>query len=505
MTTVPLKRNANISNAMWGKYPQGLAPVEGVTELEYTLPIPVDAIWVEDGAPGGGDGSESSPYQNIRQALDQTTNGVGAHIVVKDATIAVTSANRTDWMVNDRTSSGFSAINSGAGWATSHTDRANMIVIRAQTPYGVRFNYTGSSALYYSFFHAQAAEYLSYDGFILTYDATAGAALGTGIGVGNNNYITRCIVKREADGQDGSWISMTAGDAATDAPGNDSLVEMCAGVGATRYGFRSGDSTDATQDHCFRLCVGRFDTSEFTQPCATFAHYGSNTGATAINSAFLNCIAIDGQWYDTTNANLIKWGGLYLPKNATNVSIKGMLVLNEEARYAGLFAGEQQGANIDVVDSVIWDISGSTAVDGYRCNAGGAGNSADALTIGNVSQNFYYTGNTVTATNSRANDALNGTEKSILYQNDGADARYVFGSLSQRYGDAGFDNKSTTRVFPFPYEATIKSIFTEQINTAAGHFPASNVSNRGFCLDTSLTDYIIKYVDGTTTIGEVYS
>lgn len=462
--------------------------------LEYDLGNhPTTVLWVEDGYVGTELGTESQPYSTLRTALDNTTNGQGATIIVKDGTINVTSANRTDWMINDRTGDGFSAINSGASWATSHVNRDNMITIKAQTPYGVRMSYTGAGGYYRSFVQLENAQYISVDGFIFEYDATAGAALLNGVSAYDNNYISRCIVKTHASGQAGAWFDC----------GDGSLIEMCAGVGATRYGFRSGSATLATQDHCFRLCVGRFDTGEFTVPSATFAHYGNNTGNTSRDFAFLNCIALDGQ-YDAAAPN-DKYGGLYLPKNATDGIIKGLVVLNEDVQFAGVFAGEQQAQNVDISDSVMWDIGGDVGADGYRNNtADTTGHTADALTVGVVPDAFYYSGNSITATNSRASDTLNGTDKSILYQSDGADARYVYGSLGQRYGDVGFDTKSATPAFPWPYQSNIKTVFTEQVDTATDHYPAGNVSNRGFCLSTSLTDYIIKYVDGTTTLAEVY-
>lgn len=489
-----LQRNANRSDAMMGAYPDGDAP-ELSADLEYTLPIPVDAIWVESGYVGTESGTEAQPYSTLRTALNNTTNGVGAHIVVKDANIAVTAANRTDWMINDRTGDGFSAINSGASWATSNTARDNMIVIRAETPYGVRMSYTGAGGYYRGFVQLENAEYVSVDGFIFEFDETSGSALLNAVNAYNNNYISRCIVKRVADGNDGSWYVC----------GDNSLIEMCAGVGATRYGFRSGDSTAATSNHCFRLCVGRQDFSEWGNPNSTFAHYGNNTGNTSRDSAFLNCLALDGQWYDTGNSNLIRWSSIYLPKNATDIIIKGFLSVNEAASYAGIFAGEQQSQNVDVSDSVVWDLSGATSADGYRNNTSDTtGHSATALTLGNVPDAFLYASNSITPTSYRGNDALNGTDKTILYQSDGADARYVFGTLGQRYGDTDFDTKSEIAVFPFPYESTLKTVFSEQINTPTGHTPAANVSARGFAAATSLTEYLVTYADGTATIGDLY-
>lgn len=489
-----LQRNANRSDAMLGAYPSGDAP-ELSADLEYTLAIPVDAIWVESGYVGTETGTEAQPYSTLRLALDATTNGAGAHIVIKDATIAVTAANRTDWMINDRAGDGFSAINSGASWASSNADRSNMITIRAETAYGVRMSYTGAGGYYRSFVQLENAEYVSVDGFIFEYDETSGNALLNGVSAYDNNYISRCIVKRAKDGQAGSWF----------ACGDYSLIEMCAGVGGTRYGFRSGDSTAATTNHCFRLCIGRQDFSEWSVPCSTFAHYGNNTGNLSKDAAFLNCMAIDGQWYDTGNSNLIRWSSLYLPKNATDIIIKGFVSLNEDANYAGIFAGEQQSQNVDISDSVTWDAGGGTSVSGWRNNASAAtGHSADALTLGNVTGDFEYASNIISATNTRSNDALNGTDKTILYQSDGADARYVFGTLGQRYGDTDFDTKSAVPVFPYPYEATLKTVFSEQVDTPTGSTPASNVSARGFAADTSLTEYLLTYVDGTATIGDLY-
>lgn len=475
--------------------PTGSEGGGGGGALEYTIDDhPTNVFWVEDGAAGGGDGTYESPYQNTRQALDETTNGQGASIIIKNGTIAVTSANRLDWQFNDRTASSYSAINSGAGWAASHTDRDNMITIRAETPYGVRFQYTGTGGYYYSAVRFDSAEYISVDGFIFEWDETGGGALWYAISLGDNNYMSRCIIKRANDEQDGSWVEVS----------NNCLVEMCAGVGATRYGFRGGASSGTLTSNVFRMCVGRQDFNDWLQPCATFAHYGSNSGTTATDCAFLNCISLDSQFYATGDSNKIRWGSLYCPKNSKDIQIRGFISLNEESNYAGIFSGEQQGENIETSDCVIWDLNGASSCDGFRINASGAGNTADSLTIGNIIDDFYYSSNSETATNSRANDSLNGTDKTILNQSDGADARYMFGDLGQRYGDSGYATKSTTEIFPWPYEATIKSVFAEQINTASGSTPASNTSNRGFCLDSSLTNYIITYVDGAATIEDVY-
>jgi len=284
---------------------------------------------------------------------------------------------------------------------------------------------------------------------------------------------------------------------------------MCAGVGGTRYGFRSGASqTTATTNSCFRACVARQDFGQYTEPSASFAHYGNDTGNLSLDTAFLNCIALDGRWDTTTINDDYRYGSLYLPKNATDIAIKGFISLNEQLEFAAIFAGENDALGCTVEDSVIWDTTGGAgaATDGYRCfvTGLGTGNAATGLTIGNVDDDFEYHNNTTNATSSRFNDLLNGTNPSIMHQTDGADARFLFGSLGQRFGDTGFDVKSATPLLPFPYEAQIKTVFTEQINTPAGEYPPSNTSARGFCLTTSLSDYLVKYVNGSTTVEEIY-
>jgi len=472
--------------------------------LSYTLPIPEDAIWVEYGYTGTENGTEAEPYSTLRLALDQTTNGQGAHIVVKDATIPVTAANRVDWLINDRTGpSGFSAINSGAGWAASHVDRSNMITIRAQTPFGVRIDCTGAGAYYYYAVNLEAAQYVSIDGFIFTQDAAWGDPTQHVVEVGDNCYVSRCLVKREADGQDGSWFS---------AAGSDNLFEMCYGVGASRYGFRAGGADSVEQRNVWRLCVGRHDTSTAGQPNATFAWYGNNSGNTTGYGAWFNCIALDGQYIGpgTDTGNHVRWGSWYWVKRVTEMQARGCISLNEGYEYAAFVqANVFSGCfNTSTEDCIAWDSDGTVGTpataDGVRNNADTNNtNTTNRWTMGKIPDQYESHGYSP-LTNSRTNDVLNGTDKSIVYQSDGADARYVFGALGQRYGDVGYDVKTTVHAFPFPYESVIKTVFSEQIDTATDHTPANNVSLRGFCLSTSLTDYIIKYEDNTTLLSEVY-
>jgi hypothetical protein len=471
---------------------------------EYTLPISAGAIYVDPSAGGGGDGTEGLPYNTLRLAMDDLTEGAGGEIVIEDGTINITSANRADWLINDRASSGFSPIASGSGWAASHTDRSDMVLIRARNVHGVRFNCTGAGAYYYYCVNLEAAQYVSIDGIIFETDESWGQPTVHIVEVGSNCYITRCIAKKAADGQDGSWFS---------AAGSDNLFEMCYGVGAARYGFRAGGANSSEKRNVWRLCVGRHDTSTAGQPNATFAWYGNNGGNTTGFGGWFNCIALDGQFIGpgTDVSNHVRWGSWYWIKRVTDMVAKGCISLNEAYQYAAFVQANVYSGCFNTLteDCVAWGSAGTTGTpagaDGIRNNADTLNNNVtDKWTVGKVPDAAESHGYSP-LTNSRTLDTLNGTNKSIVHQADGADARFVFGQLGQRWGDTGFDAVTATPVFPFPYEAKLKEVFSEQVDTAASHTPANNVSNRGFCLDTSLTEYIIKYEDNAATTTGVYA
>ena len=474
-----------------GNYTSSTRPAGGGGSLEYDLPISPTAVWVSTtGNDTTGDGSQSTPYATLRRAIDDVT-GAGDEICIADGIYNIGDSGHADWLINDHPTANLGAIPSGNSWAASHTDRSNMFLIRAETPFGVRWNITGSPSYYENPVYLTSAQYVSIDGIIFNHESTFGENT---VDIGENNYMTRCGVKRNAINDYGGWIKVLSG----------SLAEMCFGSGGVRYGFRSGDATNAVSDVCFRLCVARQDFSPNEQPQAAFLFYGNNSGNLATDAAFLNCIAVDGQGEGQVAIYGYTWGSFYGPKNSTNVELAGFISLNctVYGGNAGIYGPEQSGTGYNLHDSVVWNLgdSGAGTSDGIRFDGSGT-NTATRMTIGNVPDAYE---SAYVSTSSRLSDTLNGIQPSVLYQSDGADARYVFGSLGQRYGDAGYNVKSATPVFPYPYEDTIKSVMSETNTTPAGHYPDPNTAARGFCLDTSLTNYIITYVNSGTVIGDIY-
>jgi len=458
--------------------------------LEYDLPISPAAIWVSfTGSDTTGDGTQASPYGSIRHALTLVSNT--GEIVLANGTYRIDSNNRADWLINDHSSLSYGAIPSGNGWCKSHLDRSDMLLIRAETPYMVRWNITDAPLYYEAPIWLQTAQYVSIDGLIIDHRNLYSENT---VELGFNNYITRCIVKRHRTNDYGGWFNPLTG----------SLVEMCSGVGGVRYGFRSGSSSQPINSVCFRLCVGRQDYSRNRQPQATFAFYGNNGGTLARDAAYLNCIAIDGNYTGQLNTYGYTWGSFYAPKSATNIELKGFISLNNGVFGAGsaIYGPEQSGTNASITDSVVWDIddNGAGTATGLRYDGNGTQYSA-SMTIGNVPGNSTLRYSPI---DSRLSDTLNGTDKTILYQSDGADARFLFGKLGQRHGDIGYNEETNFRVLPFPYEDQIKQVFSENNTTAPTMSPDNNNTSRGFCSAARLTGYIIKYVDQTATIGDLY-
>lgn len=471
-------------------------PASNPSTLEYDIPISASAEWVSTtGSDITGDGSQGNPYATLRHALDQLS-GPG-EICVADGTYTITNSNKLDWMINDRATSGYSPLPSGTGWASRDgngfpTDRSNMVFIRAETVHGVKFQ-SSASTYYDEFMRCESAQYVSVDGFIFETTHTSPLPNRT-ISTGDNNYVSRCIVKRAACNDAGGFIDI----------GLHSLVEMCSVVGAARYGINCGS---LNQKGVARLCVARVDFTEFDGAVSGYPHAPFNFyGNPASEMAWLNCLAIDGNdtGYDG-NANRVKWGGYYSPHLVSELELRGFMVINEGTYYSGIWPGESASFNVTLEDCVIWNIYGNPGNPaGLRFNGSGSGNTANRLTIGNTDGSYVSNTGTMSITNTRQADTLNGTDPSVMYQSDGADARYMFGQLGDRYGDVGYNTKSTTPVLPWPYEDTIKTVFTEQLNPPSGYFPTSNTSNRGFCTAASLSDYIVKYVNAGTVVGDIY-
>jgi hypothetical protein len=83
--------------------------------------------------------------------------------------------------------------------------------------------------------------------------------------------------------------------------------------------------------------------------------------------------------------------------------------------------------------------------------------------------------------------------------NIGATIVKRYGVSGTLWGEAGYDVLTGDELWPWPYEANIKTVFSEANPSPSGVTPSTNDSKRGFCADgQSLTNYIWTYLGNTT-------
>ena len=305
---------------------------------------------------------------------------------------------------------------------------------------------------------------------------------------GSYNKITRCIFRRAGveDNYGGLLVVF----------GSNNLVEDVAGVGACRYCFEQGSPTGITKYNIWRRVVGRFDYSGSDQPKRTITTYGNDSGTGVSNHLYQNVIALDGNDVDTGRVSgEVKYSAIGVGKTATNVIFVGSIVLNEEAYYAGIFASVW-GAGNKVIDSIVWDLSGSSAsVVGIRGDYNST--TVDRVTLGgSISGGFY------TLAAAPTNSALGGTHANLLTNTPGATIVYRYGVSGTLWGEPGYDQLTSEPLWPWPYEDKIKAVFAEPNDPPNGYLPSVNNTKRGFAADgsglyggpISLTSYIWEYL-----------
>jgi hypothetical protein len=499
---------------------------------------PGAAIYVATtGSDTSGNGSSGAPYKTIQKGISVMASG---DTVIVKAGIYVGKAN----FINSRTASGFVALPSGTA--------ARPTTIRAEVPFSVRIQNGGALNYYDNLILLDVGtNYVNVDGFILDH-ANSPDSSHTAEVDGNFNKLTRIIVKRSgATDQYGGWFYVG---------GNDNLLEDTAGVGSARYGYAMGGPDASTQRNIVRRAVGRVDYSVSTQPKATFNVYGNDNGNHNVRDNLLqNVIAIDGRKGSSTGEPT--YGGIYLPKEPQNTSIQGAIVLNVEAEYAGYFIRELRALGVSLIDSVAWGGYGASAIAGVRANASDTGSLVlDRITVGSYSAGYYNQdsapirslrnsafinntalssgndygwtsisnnaffpstqsigSNAVAATNATLKHIVRPEPASILIgagsggSNIGADVTTRYGVSGARYGETGYDLKTATPLWPWPYEDIIKSVFAEANPAPAGATPNSNIAARGFAAagndafgkPITLTRYIWQYL-GNKIPPEIY-
>ena len=476
-----------------------------------------------------GDGSSAKPWATIGYGIGHLSSG--DTLIVRPGTYTGSGNFINSRMVNIP----------GGSPATGYT------TIMAETPFTVRIQNSGTLNYYDSMVYLQSGiNYVKIDGFIFDMADTSDPEYIATV-ESNYNKITRSIFRRQGSiNQYGGWVAIY---------GSYNLVEDCAGVGAARYGFFVGGPDSSASYNIFRRCVGRVDYSNSSQPKATFAAYGNNSGNNMHDVLFQNCIAIDGRRGPSASEDT--YGGYYFPKNATNVTVQGGIVLNNEAGHAGYFVKELQGQNIRLENSIAWAIWGTSSIAGFRANGSTPGPLVfDHVTVGGTSSGYYNQDsastrvlqNSLFYNNARlasgndfgwttlTNNAFSPTAQaqgsfaitnniSLKYIvraetgssliNAGNDGRDVGANVLYRYGasgtlwsQAGYAQLTTEPLWPWPYEAQIKAVFSESNPPPSGNVPGTNNTARGFCADTdqfgqpmTLTRYIWEYLGNQIPSG----
>lgn len=460
--------------------------------------IPADALYVATtGNDTSGTGTASNPYKTISKGL--LALKAGGTLIIK-AGLYTGIANH----INQK----LYAFKNGT--ASAYT------VIRAETPYSVRIENTGSLNYYDNTLYT-TGNYIKVDGIVFVQKDTAYPPFVGEID-GNFTKVTRSIFKRQG--------ALDAYGGFLYVGGSDILIEDVAGVGHARYGFNAG-GPDSTQSRViFRRIVARVDYISSAQPKAAFSIYGNNDLPIRVKDFLVqNLIVLDGQ--NGVTAGDKNYGGVYQPKYTENIKFYGSIILNNQADHAAYFLAEYPASkSIHLVNSVSWDNKGD-GLAGVRANNNGGDTLWQNLTIGNNPVAYYAdiigsnnvfsnslllnnaqlssTGNGGFTTYSNNLTAANPSLKYIVdRENNSAGAKILnrYGKSGTLWGETGYDQETNEKLWPWPYEDQIKAVFAEPNPVPSGAVPATNNTKRGFAADgndsfgkpQTLTRYIWQYL-----------
>lgn len=336
--------------------------------------------------------------------------------------------------------------------------------------------------------------------------------------------------------------------------GSYNLMEDCYVWGGGRYQIHS---PGGSHHNIFRRCVARYDYRDDTgsvlsQQCANFTRYDIE------HVEWQNCIAIDsnyayavGFWNENNSPDVYSDSGKMLGCIVLNLAatgnyggavndskftvgprtVKNTIIWDCSTGYRGGWGtqtidhntfGEINGPNPDsshIYYSTAFANSHGTVTNNLYLNSGYAfSTSVASLTPPRVEHSVIY-GNTaiqyahsipiddtLSATNSINNPSLKylpdaSRGSSVPDGNDGiargATIMYEYGRSGTLWGEPGYEELTTTQIWPWPNEAQIRSDMRS--------YTAHGVDGtRGFCADgQTLTKYIWEYL-GNTIPEEIY-
>ena len=411
-----------------------------------------------------GNGTVASPWKTIGYGISRMAGG--DTLVVQ----AGTYAGKANFMVN---------LPSGSAQRETRVMAATPMEVRIQSNTDLDYEENQLHVV---------GNYVRVDGFIFDMAGTLYPPYIAEID-GNFNRVTRSIFKRSGE------IDTYGG--LMEVNGNDNLIEDVAGSGACRYCFKQGGTTQVTQRNIWRRVVGRFDYSNSAEPKATFSTYGNDNAATngVKDHLYQNVIAIDGQ-NPGNNGGEEKYGGFLTVKSATGVRLQGCMVLNEGVGYSGMHLRDYHTGNVNTAThSVVWDLPASQSVA-----VGIKGYSADRVTVGGLIPAAATDLDSGAPAVSLVKPA---TPPATLVNNTpGAVILKQYGASGTRWGEAGYDQLTTTDLWPWPYQDKIKTVFAETNDVPARSKPIVNNTRRGFAAagnglyggPITLTSYIWEYL-----------
>lgn len=379
----------------------------------------------------------------------------------------------------------------------SGISRTNRTIIRAETPFGIKIEFTANTRnFYYEAIRLESSQFMLIDGFRIDWLGDGGDPQYIGTVTSPENILTRIIFRRDECASYGGFLNM---------PANYCLGQDIHGVGGARYGFQMGGGINtAGGKNILRRSIVRHDFTATDQPIAPYSHYGNNSGFGSGETEFQNCFPIDGPYLDISPSNNdnydYTWGGFYHPKNAYDIRHRGCAVISQGGR-AGFWVTD----NSNAYDYQLYDcaVVAENPVkygtrNGIYANSNGT---ADRLTFVDVDGADLNNG--ITATNIYTGVA----PPSIFNPTNGADLRYAYGTFGAVWGETGFDAVTTTQLWNFPYEAEVRAAFAESLPSPSGYSPATNDSTRGFCANgETFTTYLAGFSSDpvSTVIGGMY-
>lgn len=443
--------------------------------------------------------SKSAPFLTLQYAMSQMSGG--DTLIIDDGTYTGTS--------NTITTSNHPPIGSASGYTVIKAENYGKAVIDGGGS-NETFHYEPASA---------TSVYWEIDGIVFKNSS----AQNTYLVKANYVKLRRCGFAESAASSD-SFSTHTC---------TYILLEDCYSWGNARYHFHFY----ATDHSIMRRCVARHDKGSFTYQIG-FQVYGSEY------ILLQNCIFIDSD-QSSHYGSVDQYYAYKIPQdNDGNITIVGCLALNSSGD--GIFI--QAGSDNDVENSVFWDLANGenfrgTEVTINHCtfgeinstvfNGDGTTKTINNTLIYSASTGFTRYGGTTTEdynslysvtteyssvtagthtlsnTNSNAIDPIDGTPgngvaalKYLLRIEDnsdldgagndsgdiGATVLYKIGADGTLWGETGYNTVSSTLLWPFPYESTIRDAMrtynTDSIDGA-----------RGFCANNqTLTKYIWEYL-----------